>query len=190
MKSINDTNPFLEINTERLLLREIGNQDVNAVFRLRSDEEMMKYIPRPRCKNKRDALKLIRLIRQGISKQDSINWGINLKGNDTLIGTVGFVRMHREHNRAEVGYMLDKEFHGKGIMQEAVSAILNFGFSNLKLHSVEAVIDPGNHASEQILIKFGFIKEAHFKENFLFEGKYLDSVHYTLHQNDWKNKLK
>lgn len=178
--------PILE--TERLYLRKIDKSDVKEIFYLRSDKEMMQYIPRPLCETEEDALKLIRLIQFGYKKGSSINWGITLKPNNTLIGTVGYVRMHLEHNRAEIGYMLDKRYHRKGIMREAVAKVIEYGFEQMKLHTIEAVIDPGNVASEVLLRNFGFEKEAHFKENFLYEGQYLDSVHYTLFERTYHKK--
>jgi len=65
-----------------------------------------------------------------------------------------------------------------GIIGEAMGSVLQYGFEEMKLHSIDAVIDPANKASENVLIKAGFQKEAHFRENCLFEGKWLDSVHY------------
>lgn len=168
------------LETERLVLNSIDEQDWEQVFRLRSDEEMMRYIPRPKCKDREDAIKLIRLIQAGNHKGDSVNWGIRYKDNPKLLGTVGFVRMYPEHNKGELGYMLDKDYFRQGIMQEAVKSVIEFGFDTLGLHRIEAVIDPRNLASEELLKKFGFRKEGHLKENFLFESEYLDSVYYAL----------
>jgi ribosomal-protein-alanine N-acetyltransferase len=88
--------------------------------------------------------------------------------------------MQKEHDRAEVGYMLHPDFRKKGIMQEALTAIIEYGFTQMNLHSIEAVIDPRNKASETILVRNNFVKEAHFKENYFFDGAYLDSAHYSL----------
>lgn len=174
---------FPQLETERLRLRAVTEDDYEMVYILRSDPEMMRFIPRPLCEDYRDALKLIRQMKQGYEQKESLNWVITLKDSDELIGTVGYVRIKSEHNRAELGYMLHSREQGKGFMKEAVSAVINYGFKIMDLHSIEAVIDPDNTASEKILLHFGFVKEGHFKENFLFEGKYLDSVCYTLLEN-------
>jgi ribosomal-protein-alanine N-acetyltransferase len=76
--------------------------------------------------------------------------------------------------------MLLPNFHGKGIIPEAVNTLIDYGFDNLNLHSIEAVIDPENLASEKVLQKCGFIKEAHFKESDFYEGRFLDKVIYSL----------
>jgi ribosomal-protein-alanine N-acetyltransferase len=75
--------------------------------------------------------------------------------------------------------MLLPEIHGKGIASEAVGIVVGFGFNEMKLHSIEAVIDPRNSASEKVLQKNGFVKEGHFKENEFFEGEFIDSVIYS-----------
>jgi ribosomal-protein-alanine N-acetyltransferase len=174
------TEQFPVIETARLVLREIKDDDFEMVYVLRSDTEMMKYIPRPLCEDHRDALKLIKTIKENHLIEESLNWAITEKGSDELLGTVGFVRIKTEHNRAELGYMLHSREQGKGYMREAVEAVIQYGFKDMDLHSIEAVIDPDNIASEKILQHFGFVKEAHFKENFWYEGKYLDSVCYGL----------
>ena len=76
--------------------------------------------------------------------------------------------------------MLLPEYHGKGIVSEAVKEAVNYGFQVMKLHSIEAIIDPDNHASAKVLEKNGFIKEAHLKENEFFNGRFLDSVIYSI----------
>ena len=174
--------PFPELETERLRLREVNVDDKKEVFQLRSDKDIMKFIPRPLVKNVEEAIEFIRTIEEGIKKKEFINWAITLKGNDKLIGIIGFYRMAIDHNRAEVGYILQGDFQKKGIMREALLEVINYGFNKMKLHTIEAVIDPRNAASENILVKSNFTKEAHFRENFFYEGEYLDSVHYTLHR--------
>ncbi|WP_343617763.1 GNAT family N-acetyltransferase [Flavobacterium sp.] len=172
--------PFPVIESERLLLRRITNDDVNEVFELRSNPETMKYIPRPLVKNNDDALAHIEMIEEKINSNIGINWGITLKGDSKLLGIIGFYRMQPENYRAEIGYMLNPDFHGKGIIPEAVHLLIQYGFKDLKLHSIEAVIDPENQASEKVLQKCGFVKEAHFKESEFWEGKFLDKVVYSL----------
>ena len=173
-------NPFPAIETERLLLRRITNDDVNEVFELRSNPETMKYIPRPLVKNNEDALEHIAMIEEKIETNVGINWGITLKGNSKLLGIIGYYRMQPQNYRAEIGYILLPEFHGKGIIPEAVNRLITYGFEDLKLHSIEAVIDPENYASEKVLQKCGFVKEAHLKESEFYEGRFLDSVIYSL----------
>jgi ribosomal-protein-alanine N-acetyltransferase len=173
-------NPFPNLETERLLLRRVNNNDVNEIFVLRSDTEIMKYIPRPLVKNKEEALEHIATINTKIDSNEGINWGITIKGNNTLIGIIGFYRIEIENYRAEIGYILHPNHSGKGIVSEAVKKLLEYGFNTMKLHSTIGVISPENYASAKVLEKNGFIKEAYFKENQYFEGRFLDSAVYSL----------
>lgn len=175
--------PFPTIETERLLLDSLTDGDVNEVFQLRSNPETMKYIPRPLVKDNDGALEHIKMILDKIDSNEGINWAIRLKGNPKLLGIIGFYRLQPENYRAEIGYMILPEFHGKGIVPEAVNRLIKFGFEDLDLHSIEAVIAPENYASERVLQKCGFTKEAHFKESEFYEGKFLDKVIYSLLNN-------
>lgn len=172
--------PFPVIETERLLLRRITNDDVNEIFELRSNPETMKYIPRPLVKNNDEALAHITMIDDKVNDNTGINWAITLKDNPKLLGIIGYYRLQPENYRAEIGYMLLPEFHGKGIISEAVMRLIRYGFQDLKLHSIEAVIDPENIASEKVLQKCSFVKEAHFKESDFWDGQFRDKVIYSL----------
>ena len=168
--------PFPVLTTPRLLLREITPDDADGIFMLRSSNEVMKYIDRPRAKTIEDGLEFIRKIETALKENNGISWGIALKENPRLIGNIGLWRIIREHYRAEIGYLLDPAFQGKGIMQEAMEAVIAFGFNELNLHSIEADVNPENSASVRLLERNKFVLEAHFHENFFFEGKFLDSL--------------
>lgn len=173
--------PFPEISTQRLLLRAISPNDANEIIAIRSNKGTMKYIDRPLTVSTEDALQLIKKITDGTVANEAITWAITLQNNTSLlIGTIGFWKVDKEHRRAEIGYLLHSDHHQKGIMQEAIFAVLDFGFTNMQLHSVEANINPANEASKKLLIKNKFIQEAYFKENFFYNGKFLDSVIYSL----------
>ena len=172
--------PFPVLKTERLLLRQVTPNDADAILALRSNDEVMKYIPRPYLKNKEDALELIAMFDNKIENGIGINWGIAfLEKPEEIIGIIGHYRMKPEHYRAEVGYMLFPDYSGKGIISEALQKVVEYGFNEMKLHSIEAVLDPENLASEKVLLKNGFIKEAHLIENEYYEGRFLDSMIYS-----------
>jgi ribosomal-protein-alanine N-acetyltransferase len=173
-------NPFPNLETERLLLRRIDAIDVNEIFALRSNPETMKYIPRPIAKTTEDALEHIAIIDAKIETNEGINWAITLKGDPKLIGLIGHYRIKPEHFRTEIGYMLLPEFNGKGIITEAIKEVVNYGFKVMQLHSIEAIIAPENFGSEKVLQKNGFVKEAHLKENEFYEGRFLDTVIYSI----------
>lgn len=178
--------PFPNLETERLLLRRLNNNDINEVLELRGNPEVMKYVPRPLIKTEEEALAHIALIEDKIVDNIGINWAITLKGSPKMIGIMGHYKIQSENYRSEVGYMILPRYNGKGIVTEALEAVVQYGFEQLQLHSIEAIIDPENVASEKVLQKNGFVKEAHILENELYEGKFLDTVIYSLLKRNFK----
>ena len=178
--------PFQNLETKRLFLRRIDENDVAEVLALRGNPQIMKYIPRPLAKTEEDALAHIMMINEKIETNTGINWGITVKGNPKIIGIIGHYRIQPENHRAEIGYMSLPEYNGKGYITEAIKVVVEYGFEQMNLHSIEAIIDPENIASERVLQKNGFIKEAHILENELWEGKFWDTVIYSLLKRNFK----
>ncbi|MBS7786749.1 GNAT family N-acetyltransferase [Flavobacterium sp. CYK-55] len=178
--------PFPNLETSRLLLRRVTADDAQQIFALRSNPETMKFIPRPLVTNIDEALEHFKMIDDKINSNEGINWAITLKGNPQLIGIIGHYRLQPENHRTEIGYMILPEYNGQGITTEAIDAVLAYGFEVMQLHSIEAVIDPENYASEKVLIKNGFVKEAHILENELYEGKFWDTVIYSLLKRNFR----
>jgi ribosomal-protein-alanine N-acetyltransferase len=173
--------PFPTITTARLVLAQVQKADASALLSLRSDEKVMQYIDKERTRTIEEAAAFIKRITDDANNNEGITWRISLKEDpSTLIGTIGFWRIIKQHYRAEIGYMLHPVHWGKGLMQEALNAVIDFGFNSMQLHSIEAHINPGNAASAGILEKMGFVREAYFKEDFYFRGKFLDSAIYSL----------
>ena len=180
--------PFPQLNTERLLLKQITNEDAPALFEMRSNKEVMKYIDRPLAQSLDDALALIKLITGMLHNNEAITWGIFLKEQPTTLkGNIGFWRIQKEHYRAEIGYLLHPSLQGKGIMHEAMKKVLDYGFHTMHLHSVEANVNPFNNASIRLLERNGFVREAYFKENYFYNGQFLDSAIYSLLKSQFKS---
>jgi ribosomal-protein-alanine N-acetyltransferase len=173
--------PFPEITTNRLLLNQALQKDAPEILLLRSHEKVMQYIKKERTKTIEEAEALIKRIEEDAINKEGITWGIRQNENPgKVIGAIGFWRIIKPHYRAEVGYMLYPDFWNKGLMKEALEAVINFGFNNMHLHSIEAHINPANAASAGILEKMGFIREAYFKEDYFFRGEFFDSAVYSL----------
>lgn len=170
-----------DIETSRLLLREQKLSDAQVLFQLRTNTEVMRYIDRPWPKNVKDSEVVIQTINEQFVKGMNLIWAINLKEiPDQMIGNLGYWRTDLANHRAEIGYMLHPDHWRKGILSEALRAVIDFGFNTLGLHSICANINPGNDASRQLLLKHGFIKEAYFREDYYYDGKFLDSEIYGL----------
>lgn len=171
--------PFPVLNTERLHLKRIQKNDAEDIFKFRSDEGVMRFIPRPVAKTIEDAEKVYHMIDEGINNSSSINWGLYLKENNRLIGIIGYVRMNKDNFRAEVGYVLHRDYHNKGFANEALEEVINYGFNQMKLNSIEAIIDPENKPSQRLIEKMGFVKEGHIKEYTFHNNKFSDALIYS-----------
>jgi ribosomal-protein-alanine N-acetyltransferase len=179
MLSVN-LQPFLVLNTERLILRAVTLNDAEDIYKMRTDKEVMKYVDRPLPKAISETEQWIQMINDEWIKNNLILWVINLKGSEHLIGTIGYWEMDKEHHRSEIGYTLTTAYQGKGIMNEALQVVINYGFKSIKLHSIEANVNPDNQPSIKLLEKNGFVREGYYKENYYYNGKFLDSAIYSL----------
>ena len=169
--------PFPVLKTERLFLRKISIEDAQYLFELRTNDDAMKYINKPLPKSIEEIEALINRMNEITER---IQWAIILKNDNKFIGTIGYHRVEKEHYRAEVGYMLHPEYWNTGLMSEALAGVIEFGFTDLNLHSIEANINPENDISRKLLKKFNFIKEGYFKEDYFYDGTFLDSEVYSL----------
>lgn len=169
-------NPFPVLETERLVLRQLRDSDAPDLFVLRSNPQLMRFIPRPIAKTIDDALDTLRLINGFIDTNEKINWAITEKGKDIVIGMIGFVNFTANNFRGEVGYMLHHDYHRQHFTSEALQTVLTFGFQKLNLHSVEGVVHPDNMASIKLLEKNGFIKEAYFRHFNFHNDQFVNAV--------------
>ena len=175
---------FPELESKRLRFRKIYLNDANEIFLIRSNNEVMKYMDVPRHHSINDSERLIETAEESYKKETGINWAIIEKDSNSFIGYIGFIRIFSEHCRAEIGYVLKPEYWGKGYMFETINKIVRFGFKEMNLHSIEANVNPLNERSQKVLERVGFKREAHFRENYLFDGKFLDSVIFSLLEKD------
>ena len=172
--------PFPELKTERLLLRKLTKNDAGEIFFLRSNEDVLRYLGREPAKSITEAEEFIEKINKNIDGNESVLWGIDLLNEPgRIIGTICLWNIRTEYLRSEIGYVLHPGHWGKGIMKEAINAVVDYGFNVLQLHSIEALLSPENIASSSVLEKTGFVKEGHLKESYYFRGKFSDTAIYS-----------
>lgn len=179
MMQLNFT-PYPVLTTERLVLRRMSADDAPEMFFLRSDAGVLKYIDREPARSVEEAAAFIEMVNKNSDTNEAINWAITHKDSPKLIGNICFWNVQKEHYRTELGYVLHPGWQGKGIMAEAVQAVLHYGFHTMKLHSVEANVHPENIASVWVLERQGFVREAYFRENYFCNGRFTDSAVYSL----------
>ncbi len=171
---------FPTLQTPRLLLREVTPLDAPAIFKMRSDPHVMRYIGKLPMQDISEAKELIETYQKAYEQNEAVNWAICLHDQpEWLIGIVGFWKMDKANHRTEIGYTLNADYWRQGIMDEAMTAVIEYCFKTLDFHSIEANTAPENDASGRILEKHGFVQEAYFRENFYFEGQFLDSRIYS-----------
>jgi ribosomal-protein-alanine N-acetyltransferase len=180
-------NSFPEFESERLMFRKILLNDAKDLLLIRSNDDVMRFMDVIRFESIADAEKMIRSVEESYNKEDGINWAIIEKHSNSFVGYFGFFRIIPEHCRAEIGYALKPECWGKGYMYETINRMVRFGFDEMKIHSIEANVNPLNERSKKVLERIGFKKEAYFRENYLFNGEFLDSIIYSLLEKDLKS---
>ncbi|MEH6941315.1 GNAT family N-acetyltransferase [Bacillus sp. JJ722] len=169
--------PILE--TERLVLREITNKDVEAVFSCFSNENVTRYYGQEPLQNIKQAEKLVDLFSQNYNEQKGIRWGIERKETKGIIGTIGFNGWSPKHKRAELGYEIHPDYWRKGYTSEAVAEIITYGLKVMELNRIGAVVFIDNEASNNLLIKFGFQKEGVLRKYMFQNGKAHDTNVYS-----------
>lgn len=180
---------FPTLETPRLLLRQIGLQDAQDIHDIRSNRQVMSYMDSHVHETVEDAEEFISKGLEIFRAKNGLFWGLVEKASGEFIGDFSFWKIDKKNSRAEIGYTLKPEFWGKGYMKEAMSRIICFGFEELKLHSFEANINPDNENSRRLLLKLGFRKEAYFRENYFYDGNYLDSEIYSLLKQDFEEAI-
>ena len=165
--------PFPFLTTENYSLRNLMPADEQEIFALRSSDEINKYLDRPKAHTLDDARNFITKIINGIAKNESIFWVVTPKGGTKFLGSICLWKISREDATAEIGYELLPENHGKGIMQEVIPRVIQFGFEEMKLETIEAEVSPRNLKSVRLLEKNNFTLPAVNEEN-------PDSVVYAL----------
>lgn len=164
------------IKTDRLSLKEINESHVDDILKIRSNEIINEFVQRNSPKNNYDALQFILTIKERIQNNQTFYWGISLKDQPNLIGTICLWNFSEDRSVSEVGYELLPEYHRQGIMSEALNAVLDFAFNELHLHEILAMTHKLNENSKGLLLKNDFVlqdgvEDEGFPDNLVFSLK-------------------
>lgn len=171
---------FPVLETERLILRKLTLNDTEDLFEYFSQEQVMEYYDLAPFKTLADSQKIIQHFNNEFEKGKGFRWALELKSEKKVIGTCGYHNWYREHFRAEIGYELNPLFWRQAYMKEAVLPILTYGFETMRLHRIDAFIDPSNISSEKLLTSLQFSKEGTLKDYFFEKGKFVDATIFGL----------
>jgi [ribosomal protein S5]-alanine N-acetyltransferase len=181
-----DVTSFPILETNRLLLRKVEKDDANSILEYLSDKEVVKYHGLEPFTSINDALSEISWYHSIFNEKTGIRWGITLKEKNEVIGSCGFLNRTPQHYRTEIGYELHKSYWGQGIASEALEAVLKYGFEQLELQRVEALIEPPNTPSQKLVERHGFIREGLLRKYEFTCGKFDDLYMYSLLKEDFK----
>ena len=181
-----ESREFPQLETDRLILREMTQDDVEFYFRHFNNKKVVEgsCFPGPKTLEAAKEELEVYCIRP-FKENRGIRWGIARKGNEELIGTCGYYDWNKTSRRAEIGYDLEPAHWGEGIMTEALRAVLRYVFDEMGLNRIQAIIDSGNVRSIKFVERLGFKKEGVLRQNSYFRGQFRDEVCFSLLKEEW-----
>jgi len=173
------------IVTERLIIREITQEDLDAVYEYTKNPEIFKYMPFGPSTYENAKRRIERLIeKQSQDPRTDFDVAITLRESEKLIGGCRLKKV--SDIEGHVGYILARDQWGNGYATETAKALTDYGFSELNLHRVYATVHPENAASIRVLEKVGMRYEGRLRENMLYDEGYGDSLIYSILEQEWK----
>ncbi|RDU37186.1 GNAT family N-acetyltransferase [Neobacillus piezotolerans] len=150
--------------TKRLVLRELVENDAPAILKCFSNEDVLRYYGQKPLTSIEQVKQVIKNFAGQFKDKSGVKWGIELKETGDIIGTIGLQEWSIEHKRANISYALFPENWGNGYASEAVEKVISYGFQELGLERIGAVVFVENKVSSKLLIKLGFEKEGTLKK--------------------------
>lgn len=174
------------LHTERLTLRRMIPHDAGDMYAYSRDPEVARYMLWEAHQSLRDSQNFLRFVQERYSRGDPAAWGLVERESGAFIGSCGLQENWiPEHSRAEIGYVLSREHWGRGLMTEAVSAVIRVAFERLGLNRVEARCIAGNEASMRVLEKAGMSYEGTSRSSHFVKGEFRDLHHYSILSADF-----
>ena len=165
-----------ELTTRDLYLRALALSDSDGLHALLSDAQTVKYWVSTPIVDKRVSSNKLADYMASNEKGESIDWAVCLKNQTQMIGRCVLFHLDEPNRRAEIGFILNRKYWRRGLMRQAVEAVVQFGFGPLNLHRIEADVDPDNTGSLALLESLGFKREGYFPERWLVGDQWKDSV--------------
>jgi len=179
---------FNILPTERLLLREMTPEVYHHVFNNYSDDEMKHFFG---LHTNEELGQKKGMYKNGMTmfNKSFLYFQLLKKETEENIGWCGFHTYFTQHARAELGYVLTSENErAKGYMKEALPEVIKYGFETMKLHRIEALVEPAHTASLKLIEQCGFTKEGHLKEHYFKNGIAEDSIFFALLKSEYESR--
>lgn len=182
-------NQFPILESDCIRLRGIEENDIERLYTLFSNPQVMRYWSRGPMTNRQEAIDYANTIIEGFATRNVLNWIIADLESDQMIGTCSLYEINPQHARAGLGYALMPEYWGKGLAHDAASLAISYGFLELGLHRIEADTEPNNLRSNKVLERFGFQREGLLRERFFHPDGLQDSLIFGLLKPEWLSYL-
>lgn len=182
-------NQFPILESDCIRLRGIEENDIERLYALFSNPQVMRYWSRGPMTNWQEAIDYANTIIEGFATRNVLNWIIADLESDQMIGTCTLYEINPQHARAGLGYALMPEYWGKGLAHDAASLAISYGFLELGLHRIEADTEPNNLRSNKVLERFGFQREGLLRERFFHPDGLQDSLIFGLLKPEWLSYL-
>lgn len=180
--------PSLE--TDRLLLRKLTPSDAEAIYAYGSDPTVSEFVTWPTHQSIEDTQQFLDIILSLYESNQAVFWGIELKEEKRLIGTINYVSWQQNHHVGEIGYVLAQPYWRKGYMTEAAKQVIQFGFERMKLERVQAKCDVQNSGSENVMQKAGMSFEGTLRKLLYIKGVQRDVKMYAITKSDFLHTKK
>ena len=176
----------LRFETARLALRPFRHSDAADLFAVYSDPEVFRYIPIGDWKHVDEAHQRIARDINMMGEGSYIRLAVERSEDARVIGEVLLFNFALENKRAELGYALARSAWGCGYVAEALPPLLRYGFGQMGLNRIEAIVDPRNAASGRVLERLGFTLEGVQRERYVVRGETKDGGLYSLLRREWE----
>ncbi|MCK5034960.1 MAG: GNAT family N-acetyltransferase [Candidatus Sabulitectum sp.] len=153
------------IETGRLVLREHTMQDAKAILELFGDTEVVRHFGMKPIKSIADARQLIEFFQKSREETGLNRWAVVLKDEDAMVGSIFYTNIERPYYRAEIGFLLNRVYWGRGIMREAAERIISYGFEVMNFNKIQALVSVENGRSINLIEKLGFTREGILREH-------------------------
>ena len=177
-----------DLTTPRLRLRKLTMRDAPDIYRYSRDAEVARHVLWDAHRSIGESRAYLRYMLRRYRSREPASWGIEYLPEGRVIGTIGFMWIQEDNAAAEVGYSLARDYWNRGIMTEALRAVIQYGFDDMALNRIEAQHETTNPASGAVMRKCHMQKEGTLRGRLYNKGRYVDVDLYAILKRDF-NRL-
>jgi RimJ/RimL family protein N-acetyltransferase len=173
------------VESERLIVRPVEERDLPALLLVNGDDEATRFLPYASWRSLADGRAWFDRMSSMGARGESIQYVLIERTSGLAVGTCLLFRYEESSARAELGYVLGRRYWGRGLMREALVAVINCAFGAYELRRLEAEVDPLNLASSRLVERLGFAREGRLRKRWVDKGAAHDTIIYGLLNDEW-----